>query len=158
MQLGIDSFVEITPDPITGTLVSPAERVRDLLEEIELADQVGLDVFGIGEHHREEYVASAPAVILAAAAVRTKRIRLTSAVTVLSSDDPVRVFQDFATLDLISQGRAEIIVGRGSFIESYPLFGFDLNNYDLLFAEKLDLLLNIRANTLCNGPERIGHR
>jgi probable LLM family oxidoreductase len=147
MQLGIDSFVEITPDPITGTLVSPAERVRDLLEEIELADQVGLDVFGIGEHHREEYVASAPAVILAAAAVRTKRIRLTSAVTVLSSDDPVRVFQDFATLDLISQGRAEIIVGRGSFIESYPLFGFDLNNYDLLFAEKLDLLLNIRANT-----------
>lgn len=147
MQIGIDSFVETTPDPATGTTISPAERVSDLLEEIELADQVGLDVFGIGEHHRQEYVASAPAVILAAAAARTKRIRLTSAVTVLSSDDPVRVFQDFATLDLLSQGRAEIIVGRGSFIESYPLFGLDLNDYDALFAEKLDLLLNIRENT-----------
>jgi probable LLM family oxidoreductase len=147
VQIGIDSFVETTPDPATGTTISPAERVSDLLEEIELADQVGLDVFGIGEHHRQEYVASAPAVILAAAAARTKRIRLTSAVTVLSSDDPVRVFQDFATLDLLSQGRAEIIVGRGSFIESYPLFGLDLNDYDALFAEKLDLLLNIRENT-----------
>ena len=147
MQIGIDSFVETTPDPATGTTVSPAERVRDLLEEIELADQVGLDVFGIGEHHRQEYVASAPAIILAAAAARTKRIRLTSAVTVLSSDDPVRVFQDFATLDLLSQGRAEIIVGRGSFIESYPLFGLDLNDYDSLFAEKLDLLLKLRENT-----------
>src|SRR3954464_14281070 len=119
MQIGIDSFVETTPDPTTGVTISSAERGRDLLEEIELADQVGLDVFGIGEHHRQEYVASAPAVVLAAAAARTKRIRLTSAVTVLSSDDPVRVFQDFATLDLLSQGRAEIIVGRGSFIESY---------------------------------------
>jgi probable LLM family oxidoreductase len=148
MQIGIDSFVETTPDPHTGATISPTERLRDLLEEIELADQVGLYVFGIGEHHRKEYVASAPAVILAAAAARTKRIRLTSAVTVLSSDDPVRVFQDFATLDLISAGRAEIIVGRGSFIESYPLFGFDLDNYDELFAEKLDLLLNIRENTL----------
>jgi probable LLM family oxidoreductase len=146
MQIGIDSFVETTPDP-TGLTVSSAERVRDLLEEIELADQVGLDVFGIGEHHRPEYVASAPAVILAAAAARTKRIRLASAVTVLSSDDPVRVFQDFATLDLISQGRAEIIVGRGSFIESFPLFGLDLQDYDSLFAEKLDLLLKIRENT-----------
>jgi probable LLM family oxidoreductase len=147
VQIGIDSFVETTPDPKTGTTISPVERVRDLLEEIELADQVGLDTFGIGEHHRKEYVASAPAILLAAAAARTKRIRLASAVTVLSSDDPVRVFQDFATLDLISQGRAEIIVGRGSFIESYPLFGLDLNDYDSLFTEKLDLLLKIRENT-----------
>jgi probable LLM family oxidoreductase len=147
MQIGIDSFVENTPDPATGIVASSVERMGDLLEEIALADQVGLDVFGIGEHHRQEFVSSAPAVILAAAAARTRRIRLTSAVTVLSSDDPVRVFQDFATLDLISQGRAEITIGRGSFIESYPLFGFDLNDYDELFAEKLDLLLNLRANT-----------
>ncbi len=147
MQIGIDSFVETTLDPTTGITISSAERVRDLLEEIELADQVGLDVFGIGEHHRKEFVASAPAVILAAAAARTKRIRLTSAVTVLSSDDPVRVFQDFATLDLISGGRAEMIIGRGSFIESYPLFGLDLNDYDSLFTEKLELLLKIRGNT-----------
>ena len=147
MQLGIDSFVETALDPATGGVTSPAERVRDLLEEVELADQVGLDVFGVGEHHRAEFVASAPAVILAAAAARTKRIRLTSAVTVLSSDDPVRVFQDFATLDLISGGRAEMILGRGSFIESYPLFGFDLQDYDKLFSEKLDLLLKIRENT-----------
>jgi probable LLM family oxidoreductase len=146
MQFGFDSFVEINPDPATGQTVSPVQRVHDLLEEVELADQVGLDIFGIGEHHREEFLASAPAVLLAAAAARTKRIRLTSAVTVLSSDDPVRVFQDFATLDLISNGRAEIILGRGSFIESYPLFGFDLNNYDALFSEKLDLLLKIRDN------------
>jgi probable LLM family oxidoreductase len=146
VEIGIDSFVENTPDPVSGVAVSPAERVHDLLEEIVLADQVGLDVYGIGEHHRQEYVSSAPAIILAAAAARTKRIRLTSAVTVLSSDDPVRVFQDFATVDLISQGRAEVTIGRGSFIESYPLFGFDLNDYDELFAEKLDLLLNIREN------------
>jgi len=146
MEIGIDSFVENTPDPVSGAAVSAAERVHDLLEEIVLADQAGLDVFGIGEHHRQEYVSSAPAIILAAAAARTKRIRLTSAVTVLSSDDPVRVFQDFATVDLISQGRAEITIGRGSFIESYPLFGYDLNDYDELFAEKLDLLLNIREN------------
>jgi len=146
MQLGVDSFVETSFDPVQRAAMSEAGRIRDLLEEIELADQVGLDVFGIGEHHRREYVSSAPAVILAAAAARTKRIRLTSAVTVLSSDDPVRVFQDFATLDLISQGRAEIIVGRGSFIESYPLFGYDLDNYDELFSEKLDLLLKIRAS------------
>jgi probable LLM family oxidoreductase len=146
MEIGIDSFVENTPDPVSGVAISPAERVHDLLEEIALADQAGLDVFGIGEHHRQEYVSSAPAILLAAAAARTKRIRLTSAVTVLSSADPVRVFQDFATLDLISQGRAEITIGRGSFIESYPLFGFDLNDYDELFAEKLDLLLNIREN------------
>jgi probable LLM family oxidoreductase len=146
MEVGIDSFVENTPDPLSGVAVSPAERVHDLLEEIVLADQSGLDVYGIGEHHRQEYVSSAPAILLAAAAARTRRIRLTSAVTVLSSDDPVRVFQDFATVDLISQGRAEITIGRGSFIESYPLFGFDLNDYDELFAEKLDLLLNIREN------------
>jgi probable LLM family oxidoreductase len=147
MQIGIDSFVETTPDPVTGVTITPVDRVRDLLEEIELADQVGLDVFGIGEHHRKEFVSSAPAILLAAAAARTKRIRLASAVTVLSSDDPVRVFQDFATVDLISQGRAEIVVGRGSFIESYPLFGFDLNDYDALFSEKLELLLKIRENT-----------
>jgi len=146
MEIGIDSFVENTPDPVTGIAISPAERVHDLLEEIVLADQAGLDISGIGEHHRQEYVSSAPAIILAAAAARTRRIRLTSAVTVLSSDDPVRVFQDFATVDLISQGRAEITIGRGSFIESYPLFGFDLNDYDELFAEKLDLLLKIREN------------
>ena len=156
MQIGIDSFVETTPDPATGATISQGERVRDLLEEIELADQVGLDVFGIGEHHRREYVASAPAVLLAAAAARTKRIRLASAVTVLSSDDPVRVFQDFATLDLISQGRAEIVIGRGSFIESYPLFGVDLNDYDSLFEEKLDLLLNMSGRILLFiGPESI---
>lgn len=143
MEFGIDSFVETG----SGDVISPAERVRDLLEEIELADQVGLDVFGIGEHHRKEFLASSPAVLLAAAAARTKRIRLISAVTVLSSDDPVRVFQDFATLDLISEGRAEITLGRGSFIESYPLFGFDLKDYDELFAEKLDLLLKIREST-----------
>lgn len=147
MQIGIDSFVDLTPDPATGVLVTPQERVSDLLEEIQLADEVGLDVFGLGEHHREEFISSAPAVLLAAAAARTKRIRLASAVTVLSSDDPVRVFQDFATVDLISQGRAEIVVGRGSFIESYPLFGFDLKDYDMLFSEKLDLLLKIRDNT-----------
>jgi probable LLM family oxidoreductase len=147
MQLGIDTFVETTPDPATGTTISPAERVREVLEEIELADQVGLDVYGIGEHHRPDFVASAPAVLLAAAAARTKRIRLASAVTVLSSDDPVRVFQDFATLDLISKGRAEIVVGRGSFTESFPLFGYDLDDYDTLFTEKLELLLKIRENT-----------
>src|SRR6202162_2223853 len=147
MQIGIDSFAAAISDPATGATLSPAERLRDLLAEIELADQVGLDVFGIGEHHRPEFVASAPAVILAAAATRTKKIRLTSAVTVLSSEDPVRIFQQFATLDLLSQGRAEIIVGRGSFIESYPLFGFDLEDYDSLFNEKLELLLKIRENT-----------
>ena len=147
MQIGIDSFVEIGLKPGNGATLDQAQRIQDLLEEIELADQVGLDVFGIGEHHRREFAASAPAVILAAAAARTKKIRLPSAVTVLSSEDPVRVFQQFATLDLISQGRAEIIVGRGSFIESYPLFGFDLEDYDALFTEKLELLLKIRDHT-----------
>src|SRR5439155_24506290 len=131
----------------TGLTLSPVERMRHLLEEIELADAVGLDVFGIGEHHRAEFLDSAPAVILAAAATRTKNIRLTSAVTVLSAADPVRVFQEFATLDLISHGRAEIVAGRGSFIEAYPLFGLSLEDYDSLFEEKLDLLLAIRENT-----------
>ncbi len=146
-EIGMYSFAELTPDPITGHKLSAAERVRDLLEEIELADQVDLDVFGLGEHHREDFVSSAPEVILAAAASRTKNIKLTSAVTVLSSDDPVRVFQRFASLDLVSGGRAEIIAGRGSFIESFPLFGYDLHDYDELFSEKLDLLLKIRENT-----------
>jgi probable LLM family oxidoreductase len=145
-ELGLYSFVERTPDPATGQLVSPAQRLADLLETIALADQVGLDVFGIGEHHRPDFVSSAPAVILAAAAARTKNIRLTSAVSVLSSDDPVRVFQQFATLDLLSGGRAEIMAGRGSFIESFPLFGYDLNDYDALFSEKLDLLLKLRQS------------
>ena len=147
MEIGLDSFVAIQSDPITGATLTPAERLRDLLEEIALADQVGLDVFGIGEHHREDFLDSAPAIILAAAAARTQRIRLSSAVTVLSAHDPVRVFQDFATLDLVSQGRAEIVAGRGSFTEAYPLFGLDLQDYDSLFAEKLDLLLKIRAET-----------
>src|ERR1700689_4729786 len=147
MQIGIDSFAAPISDPATGLKLSPVDRMHHLLEEIELADKVGLDVFGIGEHHRAEFLDSAPAVILAAAAARTKRIRLTSAVTVLSAADPVRVFQEFATLDLISQGRAEIVAGRGSFVESYPLFGLRLEDYDSLFAEKLDLLLAIRANT-----------
>lgn len=147
MQIGVDSFVATALDTSAPRAPGDAVRVAHLLEEIELADQVGLDVFGLGEHHRADYVSSAPAVLLAAAAARTKRIRLASAVTVLSSDDPVRVFQQFATLDLISQGRAEIIVGRGSFIESYPLFGFDLADYDELAAEKLDLLLKLREAT-----------
>ena len=146
MQLGIYSFAETSPDPLTGTTIRPAERLRDLLEEIEVAERVGLDVFGVGEHHRADFAASAPAVILAAAAARTSSIRLASAVTVLSSDDPVRVFQQFATLDVLSGGRAEVMAGRGSFIESFPLFGYDLDDYDALFAEKLDLLLKIRAD------------
>ncbi len=147
MQIGIDSFAASISDPVTGVTISPGERLRDLLAEIELADQVGLDVFGIGEHHRPEFLDSAPPIILAAAASRTKNIRLTSAVTVLSAADPVRVFQEFATLDLISQGRAEIVAGRGSFVESYPLFGLNLEDYDSLFAEKLELLLAIRDHT-----------
>lgn len=147
MQIGLDSFVASSIDPVTGKTISTAERIHNLLEEIVAADRVGLDSFGIGEHHRQEYADSAPAVLLAAAAARTKQIRLTSAVTVLSADDPVRVFQAFATLDLISQGRAELVVGRGSFIDSYPLFGLDLRDYDSLFAEKLELLLKIREET-----------
>lgn len=145
-ELGIYSFAELTPDPLTGKSISPAERLRNLIETIELADQVGLDVFAVGEHHRPDFLASAPVVILAMAAARTQSIRLSSAVTVLSSDDPVRVFQDFATLDLLSNGRAEIMAGRGSFVESFPLFGYDLNDYDTLFSEKLDLLLRLRES------------
>ncbi len=144
MELGLYTFGDVHPAAPEGRGREGEERVRHLIEEIELADQVGLDVFGLGEHHRPDYVASAPAMILAAAAARTKNIKLTSAVTVLSSEDPVRVFQQFATLDLISNGRAEIMAGRGSFIESFPLFGYDLEDYDQLFSEKLDLLLAIR--------------
>jgi len=140
MELGLYTFADV------GSGSDPARRMRELVEEIVLADQVGLDVFGVGEHHRPDYAVSSPAVALAAAAVRTKNIRLSSAVTVLSSDDPVRVFQDFATLDLLSGGRAEIMAGRGSFIESFPLFGYDLGDYDELFAEKLDLLLKLRES------------
>ena len=146
MELGIYSFVENTPDPLTGKMIPAQERISNLLEEIQLAEQVGLDVFAIGEHHRPDYLASSPAVLLGAAAVITKKIRLSSSVTVLSSDDPVRVFQDFAMVDLLSKGRAEIMAGRGSFIESFPLFGYDLNDYDTLFSEKLELLLELNKN------------
>src|SRR5216117_3856188 len=142
MQIGVDSFAAAYDE--SSLAVSPSDRLRNLVEQIEHADQVGLDVFGIGEHHRKDFLDSAPAVILAAAAARTSRIRLTSAVTVLSSADPVRVFQNFATLDLISQGRAEMVVGRGSFIDAFPLFGLKLEDYDDLFAEKLELLLTLR--------------
>jgi probable LLM family oxidoreductase len=145
-QIGVYTFADRSPDPTGGATISGQQRVLDLLEEMELADQVGLDLFGVGEHHRPDYVASAPVVLLAAGAARTERIRLTSAVSVLSSDDAVRVFQQFAALDLISGGRAEIMAGRGSFIESFPLFGYDLNDYDELFAEKLELLLELRRN------------
>ncbi len=144
MDVGISTFAERTPDPDTGETVSAGERLRDVVAEIVRADEVGLDVYAIGEHHRPDFAASAPAVVLAAAAVQTRHIRLSSAVTVLSSDDPVRVFQDFATLDLLSEGRAEIMAGRGSFVESFPLFGYDLDDYDELFAEKLELLLQLR--------------
>ena len=146
MELGLYTFAELTPDPTSGRTIDPAQRLRNLVEEAVLADQVGLDVFGVGEHHRPDFAVSAPAVALAAIAERTERIRLTSAVSVLSSDDPVRVFQQFATLDLLSGGRAEIMAGRGSFIESFPLFGYDLRDYDALFAEKLDLLLRLRES------------
>lgn len=146
MELGLYSFGEL------GDASDPHERMRNLVEEIVLADQVGLDVFGVGEHHRPDFVVSAPAVVLAAAAARTSRIRLSSAVNVLSSDDPVRVFQQFATLDLLSDGRAEIMAGRGSFIESFPLFGFDLHDYDALFSEALELLLAVRASERVTWP------
>src|SRR5512133_3830064 len=144
MEIGIYTFADIALDPETGHTITARQRLRNLLEEAELADQVGLDVFAVGEHHRPDFAVSAPAVVLGAAAGRTERIRLSSAVSVLSSDDPVRVFQDFATLDLLSHGRAEIMAGRGSFIESFPLFGYDLEDYDELFSEKLDLLLMLR--------------
>ncbi|MFD1737441.1 LLM class flavin-dependent oxidoreductase [Bacillus salitolerans] len=156
MEIGISTFVETTPDVESGKIISHARRIQEVVEEIILADQVGLDVFGVGEHHREDFAASSPAMILAAAASQTKKIRLTSAVTVLSSADPVRVFQDFSTLDAISNGRAEIMAGRGSFIESFPLFGYDLSDYEELFEEKLELLLKIRESekVTWNGKHR----
>lgn len=147
MEIGIDSFAATIPNPATGETLSSTDRIAALLDEVETADRAGLDVFGIGEHHRKEFLDSAPAVLLAAAAARTRNIRLTSAVTVLSATDPVRTFQEFATIDLISKGRAEIVVGRGSFGEAYPLFGFSFDDYDALFAEKLDLLLQLRDQT-----------
>ncbi|MFB8372625.1 LLM class flavin-dependent oxidoreductase [Paenibacillus taichungensis] len=156
MEIGITSFVETTPDLRTGEVISHAQRLREVVEEIVLADQVGLDVFGVGEHHRKDYAASSPAMVLSAAASLTKRIRLTSAVTVLSSADPVRVFQDFATLDGISNGRAEIMAGRGSFTESFPLFGYELGEYDELFDEHLELLLNLQKSEIVHW--RGGHR
>lgn len=153
MQIGLYSFAENTPDLLNGNhLQSPAERLRDLLEEIELADQLGLDFYGLGEHHRPDFVASSPVTILAAAAARTNTIRLSTAVTVLSSDDPIRVWQQFSTLDLLSNGRAEIMAGRGSFVESFPLFGYDLNDYDELFEEKLQELLAIRKGGKVDWP------
>jgi probable LLM family oxidoreductase len=145
MELGIYTFADLPVDGSTGKYESAHQRIQDLIEEIVLADEVGLDVFAIGEHHRPEYAVSAPAVVLAAAAVKTRNIKLSSSVTVLSSDDPVRVFQDFSTLDLLSNGRAEIMVGRGSFIESFPLFGYNLKDYDALFSEKLALLLQLNT-------------
>lgn len=144
MEIGLTTFGDTAPDPATGRPIDPAVRLANLIEEIKLADEAGLDVIGIGEHHRPDFAVSSPAVVLGAAAAVTKRLRLASAVTVLSSDDPVRVFEDFATIDLLSGGRAEIWAGRGSFTESFPLFGYDLSDYDELFAEKLELLLRLR--------------
>ncbi len=150
MELGIYTFVENTPIADTGSALHPAKRVENLLEEAQLADELGLDIFAVGEHHREEYVSSAPSVLLAAIAAKTKTIKLSSAVTVLGSEDPVRVYQQYSTLDLISNGRAEIMVGRGSFIESFPLFGYNLNDYEELFSEKLELLMQLRENEIIN--------
>jgi probable LLM family oxidoreductase len=147
IEIGVDSFAPANAPASSGVVIDPSRLLGNLVDQVELADQVGLDTFGVGEHHRKEYLDSAPAVILGAAAARTKRIRLTSAVTVLSAADPVRVFQEFATLDLLSRGRAEIVAGRGSFIEAFPLFGLELEDYDSLFAEKIELLLKIRAET-----------
>lgn len=149
MELGLITFADMQPETLPGRAINAHQRIKDLMEEIELADQLGLDVFGMGEHHRPDYAVSSPAIILAAAAMVTKKIKLSSAVTVLSSDDPVRVFQQFSTIDHLSDGRAEIMAGRGSFIESFPLFGYDLKDYDELFTEKLDLLLKL------NKSERI---
>lgn len=148
MEIGIYTFADVGTHPLTGEKINAHQRLQNLMEEIQLADESGLDVFAVGEHHRADYAVSAPAIILAAAAVKTKKIRLSSAVTVLSSDDPVRVFQAFSTVDLLSGGRAEIMAGRGSFIESFPLFGYDLNDYDSLFSEKLDMLLQINKGEL----------
>jgi probable LLM family oxidoreductase len=146
MELGLITFADMEPESLPGRAINAHQRIKDLMEEIELADQLGLDVFGVGEHHRPDYAVSSPAVILGAAAMITKNIKLSSAVTVLSSDDPVRVFQNFSTVDILSSGRAEIMAGRGSFIESFPLFGYDLNDYDELFEEKLDLLLQLNKS------------
>jgi len=145
-EIGIMTFGELTEDPVTGAHPSPRQRTREIIEQAVVADGVGLDVFGVGEHHRSDFVGSAPAVLLAAAAERTEHIRLTSAVTVLGSEDPVRVWEQFATIDLLSSGRAELIVGRGSYTESFPLFGYELRDYADLFREKLDLLLRIREH------------
>ncbi len=146
MEIGIYTFADIGTHPVTKESITPYQRLRNLMEEIELADQVGLDVFALGEHHRPDYAVSAPAVVLGAAAERTKQIKLSSAVTVLSSDDPVRVFQQFATVDLLSGGRAEIMAGRGSFVESFPLFGYNLDDYDTLFSEKLEMLIKLNQS------------
>jgi alkanesulfonate monooxygenase SsuD/methylene tetrahydromethanopterin reductase-like flavin-dependent oxidoreductase (luciferase family) len=148
MQFGICTFADTGTHPLTKETVSSYQRLQNLLEEIELADQAGLDVFAVGEHHRPDYAVSSPTTILAAAAVRTKNIKLSSGVTVLSSEDPVRVFQQFATVDLLSSGRAEIMAGRGSFIESFPLFGYDLKDYDALFEEKLEMLIRLNENEI----------
>ncbi len=156
MELGLITFADMEPESLPGRAINAHQRIKDLMEEIQLADQLGLDVFGVGEHHRPDYAVSSPAVILGAAAALTKNIKLSSAVTVLSSDDPVRVFQDFATVDLLSGGRAEIMAGRGSFIESYPLFGYDLEDYDELFTEKLALLMKVNQHEKLswNGKHR----
>ncbi|HEY8402401.1 MAG TPA: LLM class flavin-dependent oxidoreductase, partial [Cytophagaceae bacterium] len=146
MELGVYTFADVEPEHVSGKAAKAHQRIKDLIEEIKLADEVGLDVFGLGEHHRPDFVVSAPAVVLGAAAMVTKKIKLASAVTVLSTDDPVRVFESFATVDLLSGGRAEIMAGRGSFIETYPLFGYELNDYDALFSEKLEMLLHINEN------------
>ena len=143
MELGVSTFGEVSPDGTSGNAVNARDRAQQLLQEVKLADEVGLDVFAFGEHHRPDFVISAPEIFMAAAAAITKNIKLSSSVTVLSSADPVRTFQNFATVDLISNGRAEMIAGRGSFIESFPLFGYNLNDYDELFAEKLDMFLQI---------------
>src|SRR5215813_13172594 len=148
MEIGVYTFADLGTHPVTKETISPYQRMMNLMEEIELADQLGLDVFAIGEHHRPDYLVSAPAVVLGAAAVKTKKIKLSSAVTVLSSDDPVRVFQQFSEIDLLSGGRAEIMAGRGSFIESFPLFGYNLNDYDELFSEKLDMLLKLNEGEI----------
>ncbi len=147
MEFGLIAFADMQPEMLPGRGINAHQRLKDLLEEIKLADELGLDVFGIGEHHRSDYAVSSPTVVLGAAAAMTKTIKLSSAVTVLSSDDPVRVFQDFSTVDLLSDGRAEIMAGRGSFIESFPLVGYDLEDYDELFTEKLDLLLKLNRST-----------
>src|SRR5262245_56153891 len=155
MEVGVYTFADLGTHPITKQTISPRQRMINLLEEIELADQLGLDVFALGEHHRPDYLVSSPAVILGAGAVKTSNIKLSSAVTVLSSDDPVRVFQQFAEIDLLSGGRAEIMAGRGSFIESFPLFGYNLNDYDELFSEKLEMLLQLNEGEMITWNGRL---